>query len=157
MIKIICLIVLAFCILPTHVAYTTSTNNIYTGENMEIIELLDEVKSVNVYDNGITTKFTDNFDTYISSLKNILDDAREMPSLGVALHRETLDAMKSGFWIEYIFDNTKSHNDMLFDSLLIKVEDNSYGLSIIRKYQGKYDGRCFYFDVDTPINMADFK
>ena len=87
--------------------------------------------------------YNDLFETF----KTMIKDARSMPAFGVSLDNETRDAMKNGTWIEFVFDSTQSHNDMLFDSLLINVVPEHTGFNIVRKYQGKYEGRCFYLDI----------
>ena len=79
-----------------------------------------------------------------------------MPAFGVALHNDTIEVMTKGIWVEFIFDNTKSHNEMLFDSLLINVVGEHSGFNIIRKYQGQYEGRCFYVDlIDNNLSTLE--
>ena len=102
------------------------------------------------YHNGETISALKNEDTYntlFGVFNNMLKDARPMPAFGVSLDAETRDAMKNGTWIEFVFDSTQAHNDMPFDALLINVVPEHTGFNIVRKYQGKYDGRCFYVDI----------
>ena len=87
------------------------------------------------------------YNNLFETFKTMIKDARSMPAFGVSLDNETRDAMKNGTWIEFVFDSTQSHNDMLFDSLLINVVPEHTGFNIVRKYQGKYEGRCFYLDI----------
>ena len=80
-------------------------------------------------------------------IKFIFNNSREMPAFGVALHDDTIEAMKNGVWLELTFDKIYTHNEMVFEKLLIKVEENLTGFNIIRFYGGQYQGRCFYIDL----------
>lgn len=156
MFKFIFMLIIAACTISNNsYTKTSQVEYVHQGENMELIDIINDTKIVNIYINGEKQSLEDNFLKYTDALKNILKNAREMPSLGVSLHKETLNALQEGCWIEYEYETTKTHNEMPFDTLLIKLENNSYGLSIIRKFNGFYDGRCFYFDLDTPINISD--
>ena len=79
-----------------------------------------------------------------SVLVEMLNDSNEMPALGVALHDETINALKKGVWLEVCFSKIIHHNEMPFDSLLIEVCEDFSGFNIIRKNNGVYGGRCFY-------------
>jgi hypothetical protein len=61
--------------------------------------------------------------------------------------------MKMGIWIQLDFEDEMVYSGMSFDSLLLKLEYNSCGLSVIRKYQGLYEGRCYYFDLGRNYNQ----
>jgi hypothetical protein len=76
-----------------------------------------------------------------------------MPSLGVSLDDLTREEMKKGIWIQLDFEDEIVYSNMSFDSLLLKLEYNSCGLSVIRKYQGSYEGRCYYFDLRGNYNQ----
>ena len=93
------------------------------------------------------------FEDIISEILDIFEESREMPSLGVSLDDLTREEMKKGIWIQLDFEDEIVYSNMSFDSLLLKLEYNSYGLSIIRKYQGLYDGRCYYFDLSGNYNQ----
>ena len=70
-----------------------------------------------------------------------------MPAFGVSLNDETIQAKQTGVWIELFYETTCLNNEMPFDSLLIQVEPENTGFNVIRKYDDKYDGRCFYIDL----------
>ena len=102
----------------------------------------------------------------LNELINVTNDSHEMPAFGVAIDNETREALKSGMWIELYFDTTMSHRDMPFDSLLINVEPDSSGFNLIRKYDNKYEGRCYYISLnnntmkdlhDTIVNITTKK
>ena len=104
---------------------------------------------VNIYKEGTKhTLLKNDSDKVANALGGILKAAREMPAFGVALHDETLEAMQSGLWIEFEFGGINIHKGMCFEKLLLKLEKNIYGFNLMRFYDGKYDGRCFYFDIE---------
>lgn len=97
----------------------------------------------------MTNKDLEKFNEIFSSS---LENSRSMPAFGVSLHEETIKAMKEGIWVKFIFNETRIENRMPFDELLIHVEKDNYGLNIIRGNNGKYEGRCFYLDLDKNLN-----
>ncbi len=116
--------------------------------------------AVVIHADGKTTKYTKEFNEYgqiLSSLNNICHDCREMPAYGVSLDRETKAEIKVGLWLELAYDKTLEHNDMPFDTLLIKVEKDYQGFGIIRGNGGVYEGRCFhiYCPKNTMENLYD--
>lgn len=126
--------------------------NFFIGETTltkysSIEEYFSISNTITVYKDGLKTEFekgSDEFSEILLSLKSITTGAREMPAYGVSLHEETIKEMQSGYWIELNFDKTKTHNEMPFDSLLIKVEKEWLGFDIIRGQKGVYEGRCFH-------------
>ena len=93
-------------------------------------------------------KVIDLFDDLISS-------AREMPAYGVALHNETTQQIQNGIWLEFGYDNCKVHNGLYYNKLLLKLEEDIYGFNLIRYYNNKYEGRCFYFDLDDSVQINE--
>ena len=108
-----------------------------------------------IYDgkNQTYSRNDDLFKDIIGEMLSIFGEGREMPSLGVSLDNLTREEMKNGIWIQLDFEDEIVYSGMPFDSLLFKLENNSYGLSVIRKYQGLYEGRCFYFDLSENYNQ----
>ena len=118
--------------------------------NNNILELMTTANKIVIYKDGIKNEIQANTTTSNSILQEVShlsQNCRECPAFGVSLHNETIDAMQSGIWIEFIFDKTNYHNEMPFESLLIQVLGEYTGFNIIRKYENKYDGRCFYVDL----------
>lgn len=109
---------------------------------------------VNVYQDGMKQTLNKTLSTKISNtFDDVIENAREMPAFGVALHNETIESMKKGVWVEFCFDNLKSHGGMIYERLLVGVQRDIYGFNIIRFYDGQYDGRCFYFDLEDAFYM----
>lgn len=89
------------------------------------------------------------FQDIIDSMMTMTKDAHEMPAFGVSLDEKTREARNSGLWLELVFDKEMEYNGMPFESLLIEIHENYSGFNLIRKYNGKYDGRCFYLDLQN--------
>ena len=124
-----------------------------------ILEIMTTANEIVVYQDGEDTKIKpDNikFTKISNELLRLSTTSRECPAFGVALHNETVEAMSSGLWIEFKFDKTISHNEMPFDTLVIEVVGEYTGFNIIRKYENKYEGRCFYVDlIDTNLTSLE--
>ena len=123
---------------------------------MQILTTANEIIIYN--DNNTTSYEPDNqeFKNITEELLRLGLNCREAPAFAVSLHNETISAMESGLWIEFNFGNTICHNELPFDSLLIQVVGEYTGFNIIRKYDNKYEGRCFYVDLlETNLNNLE--
>ncbi len=119
-----------------------------------ILEILTVPQNVIVYSEGNKINIdSDSFETIKTELEKLVSISREAPAFGVSLHDETIEAMKSGLWIEFEYNKTITHNEMPFESLLINVVGDYNGFNIIRKYENKYYGRCFYVYLNN-YNMS---
>ena len=98
-------------------------------------------------------KGDDKFEAILNSLLETTADSHDMPAFGVAFDNQVSEAKKKDTWLELIFDSTQYFNDMPFDALLIKVQPKDSGFNLIRKHDGKYEGRCFYLNLSK--NMTD--
>ena len=132
---------------------------IFGGNKVEIqsdlVKCMSTPNSIIVYSENISTKVSTEDSLYNKITESIItmcNDAREMPAFGVALDEETRVAMETGLWVELVYNNTQEYNEMPFDTLLIQVEKAYSGFNIIRKYKGKYDGRCFYLSLDGDMS-----
>ena len=119
-------------------------------EDMGLKKIMPSATSICVYENGDLYEYLQGSEEYTNIMNTFLEMikvAREMPAFGVSLHNETIEAKKNGWWIEFQFNETKVHNEMPFDSLLICVEKDYMGFNLIRKHNDMYEGRCFYVDL----------
>ena len=126
-----------------------------TNKNESVVSVFEKTINLIVYDNGnkhLYFKGDDKFEKIYKSLIETTDLSHDMPAFGVSLHNETNNALKTGTWVELVFDTEKSFNDMPFDTLLFKVEAEDSGFNLIRKFDGKYEGRCFYLSLDDNMN-----
>ncbi|MCH5148846.1 MAG: hypothetical protein J1G05_05755 [Clostridiales bacterium] len=132
----------------------------------EISNVFEKSDCINVYTAGDVKTYksgTDEFKGIISCWYEMIEGAYDMPAFGVSLHAETLEAMKSGKWIEFVFNEKKVYNGMTFEKLLIQIESGFKGFNLIRyNSENGYSGRCFYFNlVDNDMSklsdyLADF-
>jgi len=129
------------------------------GGKMEKIERItnsfDLAVSMNIIiDNEETLlkKGNEKFEKILKTLKDITEYSHDMPAFGVSLDNLTKEEMKAGIWLELEFKKTYLFNEMPFDALLIKVEQDSYGFNLIRRNNGKYEGRCFYLSLNESLN-----
>ena len=89
----------------------------------------------------------------LNALEDICTGAFDMPAFGVSLDGETREAMKSGYWLELLFDGEHNFNKMNFEALLINVNSDYTGFNIIRKVNGKYEGRCFFLNLNGTMGQ----
>lgn len=118
----------------------------------------EKANQIIVYHNNKKTtlsKGDDKFEIILESLQNITEHAHEMPAFAVAENKNTIDALQTGLWIELVFNATKIYNDMPFDALLIEVNKDFSGFNLIRKLNGKYDGRCFYLNLKDNMHTLE--
>ena len=117
------------------------------SENKEIYNNIEKIEVI--IDSEV--KVIDKDSKYLKDLVNIcgdmLQNAHEMPAFSVSLDNETRVKKNNGTWVEIYFIKTLSHNELPFDRLLIEIEPEWTGFNIIRYYENKYEGRCFYIDL----------
>ena len=119
--------------------------------DIELDKAFDKAESINVYNGGEVTNYAASqkpFKEILVSWKNMIDGAHQMPAYGVSLNRETLKALNSGLWVEFVFCGVYESDGMPYEKLLIQVEKSFTGFNLIR-YTAEYgyDGRCFYYDL----------
>lgn len=112
-----------------------------------------QAESIKGFNNGEEIVITEVQEDEIQKLlSQALSGSRDMPAFGVSLHNETIKAMQSGIWLELNFSETTEFDEMPFDSILIHIEKDTGGVNLIRKFEGLYDGRCFYLDLENNFN-----
>ena len=126
---------------------------------MNLNDIITSAESINVYNNGEVTVYRQDEEQYNQIVDGwiiLTENSREMPAFGVSLNNETLEARKSGLWVEFVFVKRYEHHGMPFEKLLIKVEKEWHGFNIMRyNSQSGYSGRCFFFDL-VGENMSKF-
>lgn len=152
-----CLLCVNLCLVGTS-GTTYVSSNIYEGEEMKLSEYLTKIEKVILYKEGVSQTFLISDREYtliLNELEYLLEDAREMPALGVSLDDATRNEMKKDIWVELVFVESQVHNDMPFESWLINVAPDYSGFNIIRKYEDRYEGRCFYVDLMSGKTMKN--
>ena len=77
-----------------------------------------------------------------------------MPAFGVSLHNETLNEIKSNCWLQVNFNKEIVKNGLPFNALLFRLEETQ-GFNLIRLYDGKYEGRCLFLDLDKEMDLKN--
>ena len=125
---------------------------------MTVQEIFDEVRQIDIYDNGSDIKLLPaqmGYKLVINAFKNLLEGGRQMPAFGVSLDNETRAAMREGLWVEFDFGKKLRYSEMSFEKLLVQVVSSYSGFNIIRYNADEgYHGRCYYFALDG--NMSNF-
>lgn len=123
---------------------------------MELNEVFDYAKEINIYYNGIKTFYRvgdDNFSKILTSWNSMLVGGHTMPAFGVSLNSQTIEGMQRGLWIEFKFEKQFEVNELPFKKLLINIQKDYTGFNIIRyNSQRGYDGRCFYYSLDKDMS-----
>ncbi|MBQ9795693.1 MAG: hypothetical protein IJW36_01850 [Clostridia bacterium] len=119
-------------------------------------DCIQEIESFYVFKNEKKIKISNadrsKFNMILKNINEILHQSRLMPAFGVSLHNETLNALEKDTWLQINFNKEMEKNGLLFNSLVFKLELTS-GINLIRLYNGKYEGRCFYLDLIQPIDL----
>ena len=111
-----------------------------------MVDTLNGINHINILKCGEVKQINKNQKEYnliIKNLEKLYQSSYLMPAFGVSLHDETIKFIQSGDWLEIVYNEEQTKNDLPYSSLLIKLE-SGYGTNIIRKYNGKYEGRCLY-------------
>ena len=112
--------------------------------------IISSADSIVVYTSGEEINFdktNDDFELIIGEFLEMIDGGHDMPAFGVSLDTETRNAMRGGIWLEFVFEEVQEYNGMPFESLLIELNSEYSGFNLIRKTEGKYEGRCFYINL----------
>lgn len=135
--------------------YTALFGGFMNCENLT--DCFKNATSINYVTQGETHEFQkgdDKFEMILSAFEKTIEGGRPMPAFAVSIDKLTREELKSGNWIEFEFDNkTLECNNMPFEALLIKVQSEYHGFNIIRKFNGKYEGRCFYFNLNGDMSQ----
>ena len=126
-----------------------------TAQQENISCKFGEAEQIVVYDDGKVSRFIKGDDKYEMVLKSLLDiteNGRQMPAFAVSLDKETRADMQKGFWVELEYSATQEFLEMQFDSLLLRVEKTYSGVNLNRKLNGKYEGRCYYLDLESDMS-----
>mgnify|MGYP001625970901 CR=1 FL=1 len=78
----------------------------------------------------------------------LLDGSVTMPAFGVSINEFTVNAMKSGIWVEFAYSSQQKSEGMEFEKLLVEVKPDYMGFNVNRYNSGYgYAGRCYYIDL----------
>ena len=118
----------------------------------EFNSIFKEAEQINLYRNGEKYQYIfkeKQFEVILNGFEKMIEGSRLMPAFGVSLNAETLEAMKNGIWVEFVFDGVCRFNDMAYEKLLVEVNRGHSGFNISRFNSSEgYHGRCFYLDLN---------
>ncbi len=112
-----------------------------------LISYLFSCQEIVVYKNGEEINLDKNL--VFPELEKLTDKSYFSPAFGVSIHEHTLEAMKKGIWIEFKYNQENTYAEMPFEKLLIELKPDYYGFNLIRFNNGKYDGRCYYLNLNV--------
>lgn len=123
------------------------------SEVTSLPSVFEEANMIKIYNDGQEIVMTEEkLDEFSKLFMEAVKDARQMPAFGVAIHKLTVEEMKSGIWVKFVYNNEMQASGMPFDELVIALQPNMYGFNVIRGFRGKYNGRCFYLDLDGTLD-----
>lgn len=125
----------------------------YTS-HMSLVDYFSAASSVYVIVDGAEQKCSpEQTKQIVACLEKMLtaEGAYEMPAFGVSIHNLTVQEMQKGYWVKFVFEKEQEHNCMPFTELVFQVNPTHYGFNMIRKVEGLYQGRCFYYNLAAPM------
>ena len=123
-----------------------------------VIDLFCEADMIVFYKEGQQIYLSENDQSQIDQLfSDAIEKSYSMPAFAVSIDNLTKKSMKSGLWIEFVFDKTMAASEMPFDSLLINITKDCHGINLIRGNDGIFEGRCYYLDLENTMDdVYDF-
>ena len=109
---------------------------------------------VNSHSSKELTLLKDSFqyELALNYIESILENSKQVPALGVAINDEVVAEKKNKDWVEFSFNKRCECDGMFFDGLLIFLEKDISGFNVFRKIDDKYDGRCYYINLQNNFN-----
>ena len=123
-----------------------------------VLDLFEEVNMIEFYYNGQQIEISsDQQEKFEELFCNALEGAQQMPAFGVSLHDLTMQNMKEGLWIKFIYNKTIVKSEMPFDSILINITKDCHGINLIRGNDEIFEGRCYYLNLKGTLDdVYDF-
>lgn len=126
---------------------------------MELQQVFSQAEEIAVYEDGEVSLYSaggDGFRQIMAEWSALLDGSVTMPAFGVSINEFTVNAMKSGIWVEFAFSSQQKSEGMEFEKLLVEVKPDYMGFNVNRYNSGYgYAGRCYYIDLRGK-NMQSF-
>ena len=122
-----------------------------------LCDYFEFIESFQIFENGkdkLILKTNEEFKQIEEQLRILFTNSRLMPAFGVSLHNETLNEIKSNCWLQVNFNKEIVKNGLPFNALLFRLEETQ-GFNLIRLYDGKYEGRCLFLDLDKEMDLKN--
>ncbi|MBR2467861.1 MAG: hypothetical protein IKB42_02340 [Clostridia bacterium] len=110
-------------------------------------DILLNANGLNFYKSGVSTPA--DIDAVMPHLTELFDRAYFAPALAVVTPKDFEKLIKKGYWVEFCYSRTRTFADMPFDKLIIEIKPKMLGFNILRNYEGQYNGRCFYLNLQN--------
>lgn len=88
----------------------------------------------------------------VAEFLSLLEDGYEMPAFGVSLDHLTRKDMQERRYLIFEFEKPAKYEEYPYEALAVLVEPNFTGFHLLRRVNGKWDGRCLYWQTEK--NMA---
>lgn len=122
---------------------------LFCSQSNVVLDLFSEATMIEFFKDGNQIEISSSqLDEIDELFYQSISDAVSMPAFGVSIDSLTKEAIKSGLWLKFIYDETLIINEMPFDTLLIEIKEDLSGVNIIRGNNDVYQGRCFYLDLN---------
>ena len=121
-------------------------------------EIMKDIQGFEIIKNGEITQIDSShslFQNIYNNVENLIQNSRLEPAFGVSLHNQTLDEIENNEFLKIKFNKQLIINDLPFECLLIKLDEECYGTNIIRENNSNYFGRCFYLFFNEMQNLKD--
>lgn len=113
-------------------------------------DVFAEANVVHFYNNGQEIEVSEeDCEKFDQLFVEAISGSRQMPAYAVSLHKLTMEDFKEGYWVKFDYGKTMKASKMPFDQLLIHIQEDMYGVNIIRGNKGRFEGRCFYLELDN--------
>ena len=137
-------LIISFCV---SLFFPKVERSFYNEIELSFVDSI-QIELIRDGDSEIYKKGTMKYGVILHEFMSMLKGSYQMPALGVSIDDLTRKEKNNGIWLEFKFNGVNYNSDLPFDSLLVKIERDNYGFNIIRKYENKYDGRCFYISLN---------
>lgn len=107
-----------------------------------------EIKLIVNNEYFVYSKGSRRYNEILYEFDKLVEGSHQMPAFSVSIDELTRKEMEMGVWLEFVFDGVGYNSEMPFETLLVQTKRDYYGFNIIRKYNDKYDGRCFYVSLN---------
>lgn len=126
---------------------------------MEIKDYIKSCSQIKIYNDGkcaTIDKTNGGYEAIIVAWDKMTEKAIEMPAFGVSINNYTIEQLKSGLWVEFVFEKETNYCEMPFLKLLVNIVSDYKGFNIIRytKEDG-YFGRCYYLQLAGDMSTID--
>ena len=120
-------------------------------DDYRLFDFFKEAKSITVYKNGKSQEFAHNnqtFEDIKGAFLELIYNAYEVPNFAFADDNEIKQNLANGYFIKFNFAESITYNDLPFSALLIKIEEDSHSLDIIKEQDDDFSGRFFCLNTD---------